>query len=159
MECAKRIFFDIAALVIYIFFHRCYSAWIPLVKKVINSINIIIVALIPFSQLLHIHFSLLALSFFVSPLPNNKQRKYVYICKDTCQYIRKYTYICMHEQQHIHKHTNIQKHTKLGTYTNKYPHTHFFARKLSILIGYFLKLSLCLTNAKSLQPRVTVTTK
>ena len=46
--------------------------------------------------------------FFASPLCNNRQRKYVYICQDPCNYIHKYTYICMHERQHIHKHTNNQ---------------------------------------------------
>ena len=36
------------------------------------------------------HSSLLTFSSFVSPLPNNRQQKYVYICKDACQHIRKY---------------------------------------------------------------------
>ena len=55
----------------------------------IKEKEIIQIVIIHFPPLLT-HPSLLTLFSFVSPLPNNgQQQKYVYLCKDACQYIRK----------------------------------------------------------------------
>ena len=77
------------------------------------------------------HSALLILSSFASPIPNNRQRKQVYICKDAYHYMRKYKYFCMCERQHRHKLTNIQKHTNLCTHTHKQnPHSNNIKKRL-----------------------------
>ena len=72
----------------------------------------------PFPQPLLLHSFLLTLFSFVSPPPNNKQRKYVYVCKDIYANIR--IYVCASNSTY----TNMQtfKNTKnLGPYTHKQP--------------------------------------
>ena len=50
-------------------------------------------------------------SFFVSSLPNNRLRKYVYICKDACHNMLKHTYIyvCMSDSTYTNIHSKAHK--------------------------------------------------